>query len=1026
MASPQPKYLSAGKNPWTAFRALCKLYASCVTASEDNAELHELSRKGVDFDTVQPPPRWLDDDNSGTDFDISLAEYGLRSFYSTLVTRKEFDEEVYIAYPCIFYRDDKRTKARRMVPVFLIPVDIRFHGNYKAHVTPHPEQALLNEKALEQHLTTNTLRRMVSAYFSQKRTNLLLSVLACLAHLTGTDLNPRMTAASVGDEDGKPQNIAMLCVGMALRYNRTLRRELRQIEGVPDDVLDTTALAYVFRDPPLTKPAPGADEVRVPLEFLNSNYRQFCALQEALNSPCTKIQGPPGTGKSYTAVNLLLNLAANGESALFTSRNHQAIHAIDDLVAKCMEGENGQGLGFEVIQFCSAPDDRLMRHPWYKANIDTLKAQAAMAKASRTMDLSEAIARYRELAEGFRQCWDMLERRRALVVETEKLERDRAVLSALCRIDPPEPADARTWAALRVVKDGVATGFLRRLRFILSGGHKRLASAESYLRSRYKDFYAAKRSDLAQDIERHLGYVDRMRTDADASMKVQAEAASLPSYDELLEKACKLLKGLHEVATPLLCSRIAEYADEVDDRLIPTVRSLAARIPQDDTPFYITQVDKKLSEDLTEAFRRFTGCFPVWVSTILSLPLAAPCSPAILDRVIIDEAAQCDIPAIVPALFRAKAVTVIGDPEQFPPIVKVTPQRYSLLRRNAGYPQEYEFGKFCYRESNAFNVVPGAAIMLEEHRRCADGIAAYFSEAFYGGNLQVVETPPPGKDRDPLLDFPSYMGYKSSLTWEDVPDGNDEEELARVEEQLDRILQLPEANRRGITIGIVSPLHRVAEKLKECLRPYYGRFAPGVLSESSVGTAYAFQGGTKGVIIFVLGLNRSTKPGENWYIEDGRNRSIYNVAVSRAKFCCVVVGDQSRARNSSLKELRKLAQPPRETQSHDNGIGPGEGVLQAALERLGLHPVPQYRLMNRRLDLALTDSRIDIEVDGAAWHLNARGNRNQDDIFRDRQVEIAGWVPYRIWHKEVMDDPDGVAKAILEYHQKRLRELGKV
>lgn len=309
--------------------------------------------------------------------------------------------------------------------------------------------------------------------------------------------------------------------------------------------------------------------------------------------------------------------------------------------------------------------------------------------------------------------------------------------------------------------------------------------------------------------------------------------------------------------------------------------------------------------------------------------------------------------------------------------------------------------------------------MLEEYRRCADGIAAYFSDAFYGGNLQVVESPPPGKDRDPLLRFPSYMGYKAALTWEEVC-GSDEAEFRRVEQCLELILSLPQEQRAGLTIGIVSPLRRVAEALKERLKPYFGKFPKGVLDATSIGTAYAFQGGTKGIILFVLGLNASTKPGEHWYIEDAQNRSIYNVAISRAKVCCIVVGDREKARESALPELRKLATPPAETHPREASIGPGEIVLQKALERLGLKPVPQYRLLNRKLDLALPESRLDIEVDGAAWHLNARGNRNQDDLFRDLQVESVGWLPVRVWHKEVMENPNAIAKRVFDLHHRRL------
>lgn len=1020
MASQRTKP-SAQADPWSAFRALCGLYADCVTASENMAEIHDITHQGLDYRTIQPPPRWLDDDNADTAFDLDLSAFADRAFHSTLVTRQDFNEEVYIAYPCIFYHSREEPHRRFMVPVFMIPVETQHLGVYTFRFTPHPERALLNEKTLERLLTPDIFKRMQKVAFDHADANLLLALLSCLSNLTQANLNPNTPNAFVRDEDNVPQNIAMLCVGMELRYNRTLRRELKQIAQMPGDVLDTTALAYVFRDPPLPSAPHAPTQARIPLGFLDSNDRQFRALLEALNTPCSKIQGPPGTGKSHSAVNLLLNLAANGKSALFTSKNHQAIHAIDDLVAACVEGKDGQGLGFDVIQFCSAPGDKLKRHAWYQADTVTLKGRACLMAASLAFDLPEAEARYRELSEDFWSRWNDLERRRALVIETERREYDIAILSRRCKIAPPQLADVATRTALRIVKNGERSGWFHNLCFRLLRGTKRLAEAEATLRNKYSTIHTTNRNDLAKDIERHLEYAERILRQREASDKAQSEAASLPSYDTLLKDMGALLSELREMANPLLRLRIAEQVESLDDTLISKLRNLEKQLPKGEFPFYATQKEKQLRDDFEDTFRQFTNCFPVWACTILSLPLASPCSPGLFDRVIIDEAAQCDIPSMIPALFRAKAVTVIGDPEQFPPINNLSDQCYALLRKNAGYPPDYDFGRFCYRKGNAFNAVPVHALMLEEHRRCADGIAAYFSDAFYGGNLQVVENPPPGKDHDPLLRFPSHMGYKAALTWEEV-DGSDEEEFRRVEQCLERILSLPQAHRAGLTIGVVSPLRRVAETLRERLKPYFWKFPKGVLDATSIGTAYAFQGGTKGIILFVLGLNASTKPGEHWYIEDAQNRSIYNVAISRAKVCCIVVGDRKKARESALPELRKLASPPAETHPREASVGPGEIVLQKALERLGLNPVPQYRLLNRRLDLALPESCLDIEVDGAAWHLNARGNRNQDDLFRDLQVESIGWYPFRVWHKEVMKDPDGVAQRILEVHKSRLQK----
>jgi very-short-patch-repair endonuclease len=64
----------------------------------------------------------------------------------------------------------------------------------------------------------------------------------------------------------------------------------------------------------------------------------------------------------------------------------------------------------------------------------------------------------------------------------------------------------------------------------------------------------------------------------------------------------------------------------------------------------------------------------------------------------------------------------------------------------------------------------------------------------------------------------------------------------------------------------------------------------------------------------------------------------------------------------------------------------------------------EYPLSGRYLDIALVKERIDIEVDGAADHLNRYGERKPDDTYRDLQVRSCGWRVVRFWHYEVMAD----------------------
>ena len=72
----------------------------------------------------------------------------------------------------------------------------------------------------------------------------------------------------------------------------------------------------------------------------------------------------------------------------------------------------------------------------------------------------------------------------------------------------------------------------------------------------------------------------------------------------------------------------------------------------------------------------------------------------------------------------------------------------------------------------------------------------------------------------------------------------------------------------------------------------------------------------------------------------------------------------------------------------------------------GLKPIPQYPLIGRRLDFALVEEgkqSIDLEVDGARYHMEPDGSRRRDDIWRDITVRGAGWKVMRFWVHELRD-----------------------
>ncbi len=132
-----------------------------------------------------------------------------------------------------------------------------------------------------------------------------------------------------------------------------------------------------------------------------------------------------------------------------------------------------------------------------------------------------------------------------------------------------------------------------------------------------------------------------------------------------------------------------------------------------------------------------------------------------------------------------------------------------------------------------------------------------------------------------------------------------------------------------------------------------------------------------------------------------------NVAVSRARALCLVVGDQAFARASGVSSLAFLAEacerPPRPRGPFDSEW---ERRLDAALKRRGIEALPQYPVGSRYLDFAIDPEgiKLDVEVDGRRWHADPDGNRKQSDRLRDRELIARGWRVRRFWVHELAED----------------------
>ena len=338
---------------------------------------------------------------------------------------------------------------------------------------------------------------------------------------------------------------------------------------------------------------------------------------------------------------------------------------------------------------------------------------------------------------------------------------------------------------------------------------------------------------------------------------------------------------------------IKKIADE-NSNTQQKLKNAVSHLSHQNLPFLMQVTSQEMLELAQNTFVQFAHFFPAWAVTLLSLTKASPCVAALFDKVIIDEASQCEIPPIIPALFRAKGAAIIGDPAQFPPVVTLRENRHGYIRFIKHKLSELDDERFDFRKQNSYSVFGQNPILLREHFRCHEEIADYFNREYYGDKLKVRTT----------MNFPANCGFRAGREWLDVRDSL-AGEIDKTEETLE---QLARNNFTG-TVGIITPFRKLADNLRTRLKRFEGELHG--FESQYVNTVNAFQGGERDLIIFVLALNSGTERGQEWYATADENRYIYNVAASRAKACLLIVGDRERARNSSLSALRNLAVPPR-------------------------------------------------------------------------------------------------------------------
>lgn len=1038
---PEDKIKKVTSDEWNFFRKLCSYYSECVQYNERSDNYIRFIGKKCSMETEKKgcsiyfipsvmPHGWLEIPPDGLTQELNF-EYTDEQESAVASIRGRSDEiDNYLGYPLIGHRS-KDSDEVFYTTIIQIPVEEVPTG----HFAPKKsisfkldfEHAFINPMWIETCVPIEN-RKLIDkleekcSEIRDEHAILKLDELITLAFSLSYQsekykldfLSPdQIVPVMRGPAKHQFFNTAVIFQAKNLHYSKVLKKELDYIaDEASNEELDKTALAYLFRKHPFED----EKKTSIATPFISSNQEQTEAVEKAQESRIAVVQGPPGTGKTQMAVNLIANCVFNGETVLFTSTNHQAINAIRDRACTLFDD-------IPLVNFC-ADEDGDFTQSWFNIDLRTENSIAQLKREVVSNDdiyTSTAIMRLRDIKEKYSVWNDIYSEYTSYEEEYENnLKKCLATLKVtepLFSFDLPKELFSRQKILLKT-KYSFFDWILFRVKRLKAAREEALSWLESNFPILYDENFSpfSQTSDnLERDINQAKEYMKRAQSLQKKLTALEKKIKSLPEWNEGFEEFGNKMRELSENCKGAFgfryYNRLGDGLSEEEIENLEIFQSKNKKQRGFDRAKEHSQKLKLLLKDADyehyiASLKDIYRIHPAWAVTLQSVSRAFPCVPGFIDQVIVDESSQCLPASIIPVLFRAKRIVVVGDEKQFKPITELKERTHNLILQR--HKMTDDEAPLFFSGSSAYDIAQYKRdrskykVMLKEHFRCNDEIASFINENVYDGRMRIRST-------EHGFKFPKNCGYKHSVEWVDVKNSKTKE----IDEVIKRVKLLAD-NKYDGSIGIISPLRTVANEINQ--RLYDEKLSEYV---DKCSTAYSYQGGEQDLIIFVLGLNDETLHGQRWYIEGGGEASenILNVAISRAKALLLVVGDKEEAKNSQSSIIRKLAH-------YDPFKKPSEPVCESIYEQMlvdelvrqGIEHKIQYPLVGRRLDVAIEcdKCKIDVEVDGVHYHTNADGCRKLQDMYRDVQIKSAGWLVLRFWSFDLRNNMSACIERIKE------------
>ena len=434
------------------------------------------------------------------------------------------------------------------------------------------------------------------------------------------------------------------------------------------------------------------------------------------------------------------------------------------------------------------------------------------------------------------------------------------------------------------------------------------------------------------------------------------------------------------------------------------------------------QIDKRqnLLAESKKLMKQCADSVPVWIMPISIVAESFDPRTTRFDVVIIDEASQADLNALIP-LYLGKQVIVVGDHEQVTPL-GIGKDQTILDNLRRSMLQDIPNSHLFDNQTSIYDIgrmAFGDAIRLVEHFRSVPEIIAFSNQLSYEGKIRPLRESN-STDLKPACVSCRVDGIREGKT--------NNAEARRIIDTIKAMIRHPTYAHK--TIGVISML---GEPQAMLIQSMLHKEISGIeLKQRRIqaGIAGEFQGDERD-IIFLSMVDSPSSVGPLRSTGDGAFEQIkkrYNVAASRARDQMWVVHSfdpdlHLKSSDIRLRLMQHIRDPLASLQAFRQESGKTESPFEReVLKRLtsaGYMVRSQYPVGYYRIDLVVEGAgkRLAIECDGDRYHTM---DNLGADMERQAILERVGkWQFVRIRGSAFYRNPDLAMRPVFE----RLEEL---